>query len=190
MTIARAAIGTELLPGDNFSPIGRMLRGNDAPYHTVSHPQAGVSAPALTKRKRRQCELETDLRSVSLRVSHGDRYRFRDSFQYRTCLLVGDFPGMRIPNRAKAADRHFLHGLLVGIVNSVWVTGAHILFFSQYIANHPKEAAMMTTMPLPNHPRLMMACVGPIVGVISGLIIGLFALVAGKIVKPTVNIPA
>ena len=90
----------------------------------------------------------------------------------------------------KRPDRHFLHGLLVGIVNSVWVTGAHILFFSQYIANHPKEAAMMTTMPLPNHPRLMMACAGPIVGVISGLIIGLFAFVAGKIVKPAVNIPA
>jgi len=90
----------------------------------------------------------------------------------------------------KQPDRHFLHGLLVGIVNSVWVTGAHILFFSQYIASHPKEAAMMTTMPLPNHPRLMMACVGPIVGVISGLIIGLLAFVAGKIVKPALKIPA
>jgi hypothetical protein len=90
----------------------------------------------------------------------------------------------------KRPDRHFLHGLLVGIVNSVWVTGAHIVFFSQYIANHPKEAAMMTSMPLPTHPRLMMACVGPIVGVISGIIIGLLAFVAGKIVKPAVNIPA
>jgi len=90
----------------------------------------------------------------------------------------------------KRPDRHFLHGLLVGIVNSVWVTGAHIVFFSQYIASHPKEAAMMTSMPLPTHPRLMMACVGPIVGVISGIIIGLFAFVAGKIVKPAVNIPA
>jgi hypothetical protein len=90
----------------------------------------------------------------------------------------------------KRPDRHFLHGFLVGIVNSVWVTGAHIVFFSQYIANHPKEAAMMTSMPLPTHPRLMMACVGPIVGVISGIIIGLLAFVAGKIVKPAVNIPA
>jgi hypothetical protein len=36
-------------------------------------------------------------------------------------------------------DRHFLHGLLLGIVNSVWVTGAHIAFFSQYFANHPKR---------------------------------------------------
>jgi hypothetical protein len=86
--------------------------------------------------------------------------------------------------------RHFLHGLLVGIVNSVWVTGAHIIFFSQYIANHPKEAAMMHSMPLPDSPRLMMACLGPIVGIISGVIIGLFAYVAGKLVKPQVKLPA
>jgi hypothetical protein len=32
---------------------------------------------------------------------------------------------------------HFLHGLLVGVVNSVWVTSAHITFFDQYTANHP-----------------------------------------------------
>ena len=41
------------------------------------------------------------------------------------------------------ASRHFLHGLLVGIVNSVWITGAHILFVNQYLANHAKEAAMI-----------------------------------------------
>src|ERR1700730_16095958 len=87
-------------------------------------------------------------------------------------------------------NRHFLHGLLVGIVNSVWVTTAHIVFFSQYIANHPKEAAMMRSMPLPNSPRLMMACVGPIVGIISGAIIGLFAYVAGKLIKPRVSTPS
>jgi hypothetical protein len=87
-------------------------------------------------------------------------------------------------------DRHFVHGLLLGIVNSVWVTGAHIAFFSQYIANHPKEAAMMSSMPLPNSPRLMMACIGPIIGIISGLVIGLLAFVAGRLVKPRVNLPA
>ena len=49
---------------------------------------------------------------------------------------------------------------------------------------------MMSSMPLPDSPRLMMACVGPIVGIVSGAIIGLFAYVAGKFVKPQVNIPA
>jgi hypothetical protein len=88
------------------------------------------------------------------------------------------------------SNRHFVHGLLVGIVNSIWVTAAHVVFFSKYIANHPKEAAMMSSMPLPNSPRLMMACVGPIIGIVSGAIIGLFAYVAGKLVKPRVNIPA
>lgn len=88
------------------------------------------------------------------------------------------------------ADRHFLHGLLLGIVNSVWVTGAHIAFFSQYIANHPKEAAMMSSMPLPDSPRLMTACIGPIIGIISGVIIGVLAYVAGRLVKPRVNLPA
>jgi hypothetical protein len=87
----------------------------------------------------------------------------------------------------KRPDRHFLHGLLVGIMNSVWITTAHIIFFSQYIANHPKEAAMMSSTPLPDSPRLMMACVGPIVGIISGAIIGLLAYVAAKLVKPQVR---
>ena len=90
----------------------------------------------------------------------------------------------------KRPDRHFLHGLLVGIVNSIWITATHIIFFSQYIADHPKEVAMMGSMPLPDSPRLMMACVGPIVGIISGAIIGLLAYVAAKLVKPQVKLPA
>jgi hypothetical protein len=81
----------------------------------------------------------------------------------------------------QSPNRHFLHGLMVGIVNSVWVTAAHIIFFDRYLAGHPKEAAMMGSMPLPNSPRLMMALAGPIVGVVSGIIIGLFAYAAGKI---------
>ena len=84
---------------------------------------------------------------------------------------------------AKRAPGHaFLHGLWVSLVNSVWVTSAHVLLFQQYVARHPQEAAMMLTMPLPTHPRLMMVCIGPIVGLVSGVVLGLFALVAGKLV--------
>jgi len=78
-------------------------------------------------------------------------------------------------------SRRFLHGLMVGIVNSIWVTGAHILFFNAYIANHAKEAAMMQNSPMP--PRVMMAVIGPVIGVISGIVLGLFAWIAGKFVR-------
>ena len=49
----------------------------------------------------------------------------------------------------RAVPHPFLHGLAIGIVNSVWVTGSHVLFFSQYVANHPKEMEMMKSMPMP-----------------------------------------
>jgi hypothetical protein len=82
----------------------------------------------------------------------------------------------------RAGSRFFLHGLLVSIVNSLWITAAHILMFDRYIANHPQEAAMMRSMPLPDSPRLMMALTGPVIGLVSGLVLGLFAVVAAKLV--------
>ena len=80
----------------------------------------------------------------------------------------------------RAPGKYFLHGLMVSIVNSVWITAAHIILMDQYIANHQKEAAMMKSLPL--SPRVMMAMTGPLVGVVSGLVLGLFAVIAHKLV--------
>jgi hypothetical protein len=81
----------------------------------------------------------------------------------------------------RVEKRHFLHGLALGVVNSAWVTGAHVAFFDTYIARHPQEAAMSANAPMA--PRLMMLLTGPVIGVISGLVLGLFAFVASKLVK-------
>lgn len=80
-----------------------------------------------------------------------------------------------------APKRFFVHGLVVGLVNSVWVTASHVLMFDDYIYNHPKEHAMMASMPLPGSPKLMMALMGPIIGAVSGVVLGLFAIVARKL---------
>jgi hypothetical protein len=84
----------------------------------------------------------------------------------------------------RAPGRYLLHGVMVGVGNSVWITGAHILLFDHYIARHPAEAEMMASMPLPDSPRLMMAVMGPVIGVVSGLVIGIFAVIAAKLVSP------
>ena len=83
----------------------------------------------------------------------------------------------------KCSSKYFLHGLCVSLVNSLWITATHIILFETYIANHPKEAEMMSKMPFPDSPRLMMLITGPIIGFIFGLILGLFAFIASKIVK-------
>jgi hypothetical protein len=78
----------------------------------------------------------------------------------------------------------FLHGVFVGLANSVWVTSAHVLLFSQYVARHAQEMHTMASMPLAKHPRLLMLITGPIIGLISGIVLGIFAYVASKLVSP------
>jgi hypothetical protein len=90
--------------------------------------------------------------------------------------------------------RRFVHGLLLGLANSVWITAAHVSLFDRYVAGHPQEAAMMKSMPLAATPRLMMVITGPLVGLVSGIAIGLFALAAGKLIRrplvPTIKTAA
>lgn len=84
---------------------------------------------------------------------------------------------------ARRCERaHFLHGLAVSVVNSAWVTAAHVVLLDAYLASHPREAAMAATMPVPI--RVMMVMTGPIVGVIFGLVLGLFSIVAARLVRP------
>jgi hypothetical protein len=88
----------------------------------------------------------------------------------------------------RAPGRYFLHGFVLALFNCVWVTSGHILFASTYLANHPQEAAMTANTPFPDSPRLVMAFMGPVIGVVSGLVQGLFAFLASKLLraKPSV----
>ena len=82
-------------------------------------------------------------------------------------------------------DKYFLHGFLVSMVNCVWIVAVHIVYYKNYMANHPDMASMDKSMPasLAAHHRLAMAIVGPIFGILSGIILGLFSFIASKIVK-------
>jgi uncharacterized membrane protein len=82
----------------------------------------------------------------------------------------------------KAPGRYFVHGFLTSLMNSVWITGIHALLFDQYIARHADEAQMMAQLNLPISPRMFMALTGPIIGIISGLVLGVFSVIAAKLI--------
>jgi hypothetical protein len=86
---------------------------------------------------------------------------------------------------AKFAPGHFFwHGFLVSIVNSIWITGAHAYFYRSYIHHHPEMVDMSTKIPfLQGHGREQMVAMGPVFGILFGLILGLFAFLASKAVK-------
>ncbi len=73
---------------------------------------------------------------------------------------------------------YFLHGLMVSVVNSVWVTSAHVLLFSEYSARHSAEIEMMARLPMGDSPRLLMILLFPVSGIAFGLILGLFSYAA------------
>lgn len=81
----------------------------------------------------------------------------------------------------RAPSKPFVHGVLVGVANSLWITATHILLFHQYMMIHPEQRAMMMSMPLSRHPRLLMLLTGPVIGLVSGCILGIFAVIAVKL---------
>jgi len=84
---------------------------------------------------------------------------------------------------SRNTTRPFVHGLLLGLMNCVWIIAAHVVFVDQYLANHAREAEMMKSMPALDSPRLMMVMFGIPIGIVSGCIIGLIAVIASKFVK-------
>jgi len=81
-----------------------------------------------------------------------------------------------------ATGKYFLHGFFVSLFNCVWIIAVHVAFAKTYTANHIEMATSMPP-PLSTHPRIAMLVTGPIIGILSGLILGLFSLIASKIVK-------
>jgi hypothetical protein len=59
------------------------------------------------------------------------------------------------------------------------------VFFTAYIEHHPKMMQMNLFPFLANHYHWQMAFTGPIFGIASGLVLGLFAFIASKLVKKT-----
>jgi len=80
--------------------------------------------------------------------------------------------------------KYFLHGFFTSLVNSVWLTATHIIFYTSYAAHHPNIAAMTNNMAyFSNHPRIFTLLLGIPSGIFFGLILGLFAFIAHKLAK-------
>lgn len=83
------------------------------------------------------------------------------------------------------AANYFWYGFALSMFNSVWLTLMHVLFYHSYAAHHPGVVQMYDSSPLHLHPRLFTLLLCPISGIIFGIVQGLFAFVASKIVKKT-----
>jgi hypothetical protein len=82
-----------------------------------------------------------------------------------------------------APGKFFFHGFMTSIFNSIWITVIHYIFFDTYITLHTEEMGQYEQMHTGMPVREMMLIMGPFIGVVSGLILGLFCFIAAKIMK-------
>ena len=78
--------------------------------------------------------------------------------------------------------RSFSHGLLVGLIGGVAAPLIQFLFFSAYMANNPELSNRFARIPGGMDARYFVVMLAPIIGLISGLVLGLVCWVAVKLV--------
>jgi len=88
----------------------------------------------------------------------------------------------------------FWHGLILGVLNGIWITGTHEVFRARFLERHPEELALIDVYRSHGFgwsPRHIMAINGAASGLFWGVVVGVFAVVAGLMMKPRqVQLPA
>lgn len=79
------------------------------------------------------------------------------------------------------SGKYFLNGFMLSIFNCVWITAIQFMLFDAYYKNHPYLAEMKDATYEQMHLGVLI--IGPITGIISGLILGLFSWATAKIIK-------
>jgi hypothetical protein len=80
-------------------------------------------------------------------------------------------------------EKYFLNGLAVSIVNAIWMTIVHLIFFTAYTTNHTTEMGIIEKLVMPDEPQIVMFFTGIISGATSGLILGALSYIAANILN-------
>jgi hypothetical protein len=78
----------------------------------------------------------------------------------------------------RAPSRYFTHGFVVSVVVSLASTGAALALIDRFARHLP-----LARIPLAvGSPQVLVAIVGPAAGIVLGLVLGIFAWAASKVV--------
>ena len=85
--------------------------------------------------------------------------------------------------------KYFLHGFILSLFNSFWITAVHLLFYNTYSLHHADMSPANMSLPayFYTHPRVAMVLLAIPFGAVFGIFQGLFAFAASKIVGKNKN---
>jgi hypothetical protein len=87
----------------------------------------------------------------------------------------------------KCSGKFFYHGFLISLLISIWLTIGQLVFYNKYISGHQQELDLISKLPDTYSPRIAMIIVGPFFGVMIGIVLGVFCVVAAKMIKHRID---
>jgi hypothetical protein len=103
------------------------------------------------------------------------------SYEWLMWLCVGIYSAFRFARITR--DDLFLHGFYLGIFVGVFSAAIQAIFISTYLSNNPRMVEALNALPQSLHPAVVVLIMGPIIGAVSGVVFGVLAVVAGKLVR-------
>jgi hypothetical protein len=108
-------------------------------------------------------------------------FGFTSGREWLAWLLIGVYSGWKFARRSH--EDLFLHGFYLGILAGCFSSVVQALFVSAYLANNPRMVEALNALPQGLHPAAVVLIMGPIIGTVSGVVFGVIAIIAGKLVK-------
>lgn len=96
-------------------------------------------------------------------------------------LLAGIFCALQFAR--KANDDLFLHGFYLGIFCGMFSSFVQAMFVATYLANNPRMFEVLNMLPQDLPPRGVLLIMGPLIGVVSGIVFGILSVVAATIMR-------
>jgi hypothetical protein len=81
----------------------------------------------------------------------------------------------------KTREELFLHGFYLGIFIGIFNSSIQAVFISAYLSNNPGMVEALNALPQNLHPAAVVLIMGPIIGAFSGVVFGVLAAIAGKL---------
>ena len=87
-----------------------------------------------------------------------------------------------------SSQKYFLNGFVLGICISIVASLIQILFFDEYLLNNSEVNMELNKLPSSSEPKTFFIMIAPIIGLISGLVLGVFTVAFRWLTKRT-NVP-
>ena len=84
---------------------------------------------------------------------------------------------------AMKADRPFVNGFATGLICGAVAPLIQTLLFTTYVANNPWMTEEIKQLPAGVSPRLVFAIQVPLIGLVSGLVLGLLSWLGRKVLS-------